>query len=70
MEKNHGHLSGVKLAYSEAYRLGSGRFPERQSDLNSMSHFFESASVNPLGETMDIIHLDFAHDTKPVWFCQ
>lgn len=45
--------------------MDSGRFAERQSGLNSMINFFESVTMSPLGEAMDIIYLDFARATKP-----
>lgn len=30
-----------------------------------MMNFFESVTMSPLGEAMDIIHLDSARDAKP-----
>lgn len=30
-----------------------------------MINFFESVTMSPRGEAMDIISLDFAHDPKP-----
>lgn len=54
----------IKLEYLETYKLDRDRFTERQSGLTSMINFFEPVTMNPLGEAMDIIYLDFEQVTR------